>query len=107
MLRLLPSVITSNMRKQRLRSLKFFNACSAGGIPTVPAQDEAKGVDIKMTRFRWLTLLSVVIIATALCSWGQFAISVSFGPLAPACLCPTDLSGPGLHLGAWVLGVEP
>jgi len=33
-----------------------------------------------MTRFRCLTLLSVVIIATALCSWGQFAISVSFGP---------------------------
>src|SRR6516162_1265898 len=68
------------MCKQRLRSFKFFIACVAGGTATVSTQHEARGVDIKMTRFRCLTLLSVVIIATALCSWGQFAISVSFGP---------------------------
>lgn len=33
-----------------------------------------------MTRFRWVRSLIVTVIATALCSWGEFAVSVSVGP---------------------------
>ena len=54
-----------------------------------------------MTRFQYVAMLGVVVIATALCSWGQFAISVSFGPpllpvyAQPLCPAPGYVWTPG------------
>ena len=54
-----------------------------------------------MTRFQYVAMLGVVVIATALCSWGQFAISVSFGPpllpvyAQPLCPAPGYIWTPG------------
>ena len=54
-----------------------------------------------MTRFQCVAMLGVVVIATALCSWGQFAISVSFGPpllpvyAQPLCPAPGYIWTPG------------
>jgi len=54
-----------------------------------------------MTRFQYVAMLAVVVIATALCSWGQFAISVSFGPpvlpvyAQPLCPAPGYIWTPG------------
>ena len=54
-----------------------------------------------MTRFQYVAMLGVVVIATALCSWGQFAIAVSFGPpllpvyAQPLCPAPGYIWTPG------------
>src|SRR5215469_4877055 len=79
---------------------RFFIACASSKNNDVHAS-EAKGVDKTMTRFRYLVVLSALLLVTALSSWGAVAISVSFGPPALPVyqqpLCP----GPGYY---WVPG---
>ena len=78
-----------------------------------------------MTRSRCLVLLAVMILATAVCSWGQVVISVRFGPpvlpvyAQPICPSPGYIWVPGYWAwspdadgyywvpGTWALAPEP
>ncbi len=78
-----------------------------------------------MTRSRCLVLLAVMILATAVCSWGQVVISVRFGPpvlpvyAQPICPGPGYIWVPGYWAwspdadgyywvpGTWALAPEP
>ena len=76
-----------------------------------------------MTRSRCLILLGLVILATAVCSWGQVVISVRIGPpllpvyAQPICPAPGYIWVPGYWAwspdeyywvpGTWVLAPEP
>ena len=54
-----------------------------------------------MTQFRYLLVLSALLLATALSSWGAVAITVGFGPPVLPVYAQPVCPGPGYY---WVPG---